>query len=191
MKPLALTTALALVLAGLALASRPDAEQAGDARLRVLRRDLQLVEALVDSGLTLAAQDDPLKRAETCNVLADRFARAVKHAAADEPARAAALGNQLELLLVRGVAGNLRLAHEKMPADSPRAPEAERLGDRAVQLAAPAVQGLEQSPVHADPGMRAAARALARARAEVEKAARGRLRLKGPPSGHKRKGPGR
>ena len=69
-----------------------------------------LAQELVESGLRLAAEDDPVKRAEACGGLADTFAQEVRLAtAAKDSARALDLGRDLQGLL-RGLAANLKQA---------------------------------------------------------------------------------
>src|SRR5439155_26249795 len=65
-----LPTALA-AWAGAALAQ----DDGVDERAGQLQRDQQLIQLLVDSGVRLAAEDDPLRRADYCNRLADRLGK--------------------------------------------------------------------------------------------------------------------
>jgi hypothetical protein len=176
MRPLALlTAALGLALAGLALASQEGPGPAANPRISRVHKDLPLIEALVDSGLRLAAEDDPLQRAVACNALADRLAREVRRAAAvKDRSRASDLGHNLQDLLVRGVAGNLNLAFSTMTEESPQMAEARRVGEQAMQLTTPAMLDLERPSAQEAPDMREAAQALFRARAEVERAIKGK-----------------
>jgi hypothetical protein len=163
------------LLAGLAVASLSAAGGSAPGRAGRLRLDRPLIEAVVDSGLRLAAEDDPLKRAEACSALAGHLAEeARRSAAAREPERAADLGQCLQSLLVRGVAANLSRARGEMPEGSPRLLEMRRLGEQAAALAGPVMEDLERSAGPQAPDMRAAAEALNRARAVVEKAGKGK-----------------
>jgi hypothetical protein len=175
------STALAVSLVGLALASAD--VPTTSPRVGRLHKDLGLIEALVDSSLRLAAEPDPLKRAAACNALADRLAREVRQAAAaKDQARAADLGNGLKMLVVRGVAANLNLAYGSMAEDSPQVPEARRVGEQAMQLITPVMLDLERPSAREAPDMHQAAQGLFKARAEVERA------IKGKGSSHERKG---
>jgi len=179
-----MTAALAVALTGLALAGADTPGGAPNPRVGRVHKDLQLIEALVDSGLRLASEEDPLQRAAACNALADRLAREIRGAAAaKDQGRAADLGHNLQLLLVRGVAGNLNLAYGTMSEGSPQMAEARRLGEQAMQVATPAMLDLERPSALEAPDMREAAQALFKARAEVERA------IKGKGSSHERKRP--
>jgi hypothetical protein len=178
--PLALS-ALAL-LAGLAMASLSAEEDASPERAGQLRADLHLIEAAVDSGLVLAAEEDPLKRAKTCSELADRLAKEARRAAgAKETVRAADLGRYLQSLLERGVAANLNQAHANMAEgeDSARMPEVRSVGEKTLALMVPLMEDLERSAGPDTPDMRAAVRGLSQARAAVEKAVKTRPHRKG------------
>ena len=95
-----LLLALFLPLTGLAVAvDRPPDSQK---RLDQLRRDLGLIEALVSDGLDLAAEEDPILRARTCNKLADTLVQEIQKAAETKDKKhAASLGNYLKTVLVR------------------------------------------------------------------------------------------
>src|SRR5262249_1106535 len=86
--PVLLATALAWADAP-ALSGEPQ-------RADQLRRNRNLIGALVEGGLNLAGEDDPLKRAGYCNDLAQRLAGAIKEASEsrDGP-RTAELGRHL------------------------------------------------------------------------------------------------
>jgi hypothetical protein len=169
-------------MAGLTLAGLPEAGPAQPSRLDRLRADLALIEALVDGGLKLAGEENPLRRAESCNSLAEKVAREVKRAtAAKDRTRAADLGRQLQALLERGVARNLGLAQSGMPEDSLLIPEMRRLGEKAVAAMAPAMEDLEGAAEADSPEMRQALQGLSRARAEVERV------ILGPPKSPNKK----
>jgi len=170
MRRLPLAMILVALGSGLALGGLPGDAAPAVSRVDRLHEDQQLIEALVDSGLRLAGDDDPLRRAETCNALADRVAKEVKRAtAAKDRTRAADLGRQLHGLLERGVAGNLALAQSRMPDDSPLIPEMRRLGEQAVAVMGPAMQELESTADSEALDMKQALQGLSRARAEVER----------------------
>jgi hypothetical protein len=161
---------LLTLVAGLALGGLPATEPEPGSRLERLRTDQQLIEALVDGGLRLAGEDNPLRRAETCNALADKVAREVKRAsAAGDRMRAADLGRQLQGLLERGVARNLSLAQGNMAEDSPLIPEMRHLGEKAIAVMGPVMHELESAGESESSDMRQALEGLSRARAEVER----------------------
>ncbi|MFO0965587.1 MAG: hypothetical protein U0793_08395 [Gemmataceae bacterium] len=111
-----LLPACVLAVAGLGWAAG-DAPRLEDERLAEFRRDLDLIESFVDEALSLAEQDDPLQRAQTCNALADRLGQQVKRASSDpKTKRLAALGEMMQAVLVRGVADNLERAREDKPS---------------------------------------------------------------------------
>jgi hypothetical protein len=177
MRPPLPATIAAAVLAGLAVAGLRAADTAPAERAGRLRIDRLLITAVVDSGLKLAAEDDPLKRAQTCNALAGTFAEEARRAAAArERDRAADLGQCLQSVLVRGVAANLSLARGELSDDSPRMPEMRRVSERAVALTGPLLEDMERTSEQDSPPMRAAVRALSRARAQVERAVKDKER---------------
>jgi hypothetical protein len=190
MKKLAALGLVASLLTALALTSRAADEATPRDRLARFRQDRRLLEMLVDSGLKLAAQDDPLERAETCNTLADHLAQEMGRAATGKDrARALDLGRNLQTLLVRGIAPNLALAYQG--ADTPPVKETRRVGEEVEKALAPALQELEQLPDQQSPDMRDALQGLSRGRAEVEKAAAGKGSSHGRSRGKQEKGRGR
>ncbi len=162
-------------------------------RLKELRGDLDLVRQLVEGGLRLAKEEDPLRRADQCNLLAKELSGAVRRAVKDrDRTRADVLGQQLEALLVRGVAANLQRAREQLPPDTPTPPELRRLADEAVSATDPLRQEFDQAPEHEQDRMSGVRQAVTQGRAHVEKAVggpagKGRGGLKAPPVGKKLK----
>jgi hypothetical protein len=162
-------TGLLLALAG--LASAQDAPPDAADRLRQLQRDFALIEVLVQEGLHLAGQDDPLQRAESCNVVAKRLVQEIKQAAGerDQP-RATQLGNYLHSVLVRGVAGNLDTARSRLDDDSGPNPDFQRIRDEALRVTEPVTgehaQGSERQL------MEPAAEAINKGRTAVQDAAK-------------------
>ena len=107
-----------LALAALAHADLPRTADPEDA-LAQFRRNQPLIEALVDSGLRLMDEDDPLARADACTQLARQFAAEVEDAfGRRDTARAAEVGRHLSDLLEHGVAENLRAARKLIPQGS-------------------------------------------------------------------------
>ncbi len=183
-----LLLATLLALSGMALAT--DRPAAAEERLRQFQRDLGLIQSLVDEGLNLAAEEDPLLRARTCNKLAGALVQEIQEAAEKkEDKRAASLGNYLKAVLVRGVAGSLDLAKKDLPQDSPRQPELQSISDQVVRVTQPVADKKYQ----VDPNyqlMLPALEAVNQGRAAVEKAVRGKGKENGKNKG-KNKGKGK
>src|SRR5262245_47893790 len=166
---------LPLLLVGFALADAdpppPDDDDADE--VAAFQRDLPLIEALVNEGLEIAANDDPLKRAGACNRLADHFSREMHNAVMKKSSsRAHCMGNHLEDLLLRGVAHNLSLAKKTMPKDSPRRAEFDRLGEQAAQ-AAKRFEA-DMSRLGGSKSMNHTLEAIKKARFEVQQAIKGK-----------------
>jgi hypothetical protein len=180
----------ALTAASLAVANPPPPRHRSPTeRLKEIRRDLALVRKLVRGGLQLANETDPLKRADHCNALAKGLSREVERAVKDrDRSRADVLGQKLEALLVRGVAGNMQRAREKLPPNAPTPPELHRLRDEALSVMDPLRKEFDRVPDHEQEQMSGVLHAVTQGQAEVEKAAGGRKGRKGrkaPPVGNK------
>lgn len=88
-------------------------------RIFQMQRNRQLIEALVESGLQLAGENDPIKRANHLNGLADRVVTEIRTAArASENHRVEELGDHLRAILEEGVAASLEHVHEAAPPGS-------------------------------------------------------------------------
>jgi hypothetical protein len=152
---------------------------AGDSRVKQLQRDQALIESLVEGALNLAAEDDPLRRADYCNRLADGLRLEMKKAwQLNDTSHAIELGEQMPLL-VQGVAANLNLAMASMTPNSPRTNEVARLG----QEVAGVTKALEDE-VRADSAldqdlMLPTLRAVADAKTAVDLAVKGKGKAKG------------
>jgi hypothetical protein len=154
----------------------PDAE-----RVRQFERDQNLIQTLVESGIELAGEDDPLRRAAQCNKLADRFAREISQAAAAKNSpRVKTFGEHLQDLLTVGVAGNLAVARGSLPAGSPQERTLVEFGKEVKQLEA----NLGRTTQVDGKEVFSALTAVRHGREEVEKAIRGKNNPK-----HKGKGP--
>ncbi len=173
MKPLHGLLVIPLALAGFVLGdARPSPDESP---LVQLRRDLPLIEILVDEGLNIAAEDDPLRRAKYCNRLAERFAEEMQKAGREKNSpRLAELGAHLQALLTRGVAGNLSLAKKQLPLDSPRAHEVQQVGDQVLKATKPVENQLEKIPPAEDPIMLNVLQGLQKGRTDVENAVKGK-----------------
>jgi hypothetical protein len=174
-----------LTAAGLALAdarARTPAE-----RLQQFRRELPLMRKLVEGGLLLAKETDPIRRADQCTVLAKDLTQEVQRAVQGRNrARADVLGHCLEKLLVRGVADNLN----RLPPNAISLKEVHRLSNEALSVMEPLQQHLDQVPEPVQEQMQNVVESLKRGRASVEEArsrhGKRRSGLKAPPVGKKR-----
>jgi hypothetical protein len=128
-----LVAALLLTLAGhvLAVQEAPDAE-----RTQQLQRDRALIEVLVRGGLDLAGEDDPLQRAAHCGRIAEVYGKEVKRAVdKKDDLRAALLGQQMQVMLEQGVAGNLTEARQKLATDAAADEQIDNLGKKMAAAA--------------------------------------------------------
>jgi len=141
-------------------------------RARELQRDQGLVQTLIASGLKLAAEKDPLRRADHCNRLADSYAVEIKRAVQHKDAqRAAQYGQQMQALLTRGVAQNLAVARA---APKPDEPEINRLG-AWVSITAKSIEDeLGNHPELETEEMQFMLDAVARGKADVDQAVKGK-----------------
>jgi hypothetical protein len=161
---------VAAALAAFVWAEGPGPEApAGDA-VRRFRRDQELIATLVEGGIELANEEDPLRRAAECNKLADRVAGEIRRAGAiRDSARVAELGPHLQALLENGVAGNLAVARTQIARGS--------AGERKLLEFSKVVQRMEEDlgrvPGPAARSMGPALSAVRQGRARVEKAIQG------------------
>lgn len=177
MKSLLVLLALGVPAIGLARASAP-----ADERLTELRRDLEMIEAFVEGGLRLAREDDPLKRAQACNEMAEKVAREIKASTGKkEVTRVVALGERLQTILIRGVGDNLELAR-KEEIEAARKKEIVTVGGRVEEWTKPLQASMrkafetldEKSAKEFAPAMEG----LSRAREDVESVVTGKKRPK-------------
>lgn len=146
MKRLLLLPLAAAMVAVVAWADGPSTSSADAYRVRQLQRNQGLIQALVRSGLKLAEEDDPLKRADYCTDLAQRFAREIQEAAeGKEGARAAELGKHFYDVMKLGVASNLKTVRLSTPAGSTRELEMHRLSDQTSKMLQPVEEQLQRS----------------------------------------------
>jgi hypothetical protein len=131
-----LSSVLMVVIAsgGLALGQTDDSASSPEPQ-RFRQRELNqgLVKALVKGGLRLAAETDPLKRADCCTELVSSFVTDIQQAAkARQDSRADELGDHLCSLLQRGVANNLKAARNRTrpPMGSMLEKEIDRVRDK-------------------------------------------------------------
>jgi hypothetical protein len=188
-----------LTAAGLALADGPSPPRSPAERLEQFRRDRGLVRKLVEGGLHLASQDDPLKRADQCNLLARDLSQEVQQAVKEhDRARGERFGQGLEKLLVHGVAGNLTLVADHPAPDAPSLSEVHRLSDEALSVLEPLQKEFDRAPGSMQKQLEKVMQALKRGRSKMEEARhkleqarsrffKGRPGLKLPPVGKKLK----
>jgi hypothetical protein len=167
--------ALALVLLSVAGHVLAAGDETGDDRAQQLQRDQQMLQTLVDSGLKLAAETDPLRRADHCNRLADRLGKEIKLAVQKKDVRRATLfGEQVQALLTRGVAGNLTVARASLLPDPGREPEIARLGVEVSVTAKLIEDAISNQPELEPENMLLTLQAVAKGKAEVDIAVKGK-----------------
>jgi hypothetical protein len=129
---------LALLVAALAEGQNPPPRPPDAVRFQQLQRNRALIQLLVQGGLRLAAENDPVRRAAYCSGMARRLADEVEQAARDqETDRAVELGSHLERLLQAGVAGSLGVARRRIPPGSAEETELRRVARRVADLTRP------------------------------------------------------
>jgi hypothetical protein len=142
---------LSLLVVGLvpaAVAEDPPPRPKAVERALHVERNYALIQVLVRSGLQLAAEEDPLKRAGQCLGVADRLAEEIRQAAEKgEEQRVAELGEHLHALFVQGVAPSVRLARRQIPPESTAEGDLRETCNRAAAF----VQRLEEFLQSADP----------------------------------------
>jgi hypothetical protein len=166
-------TLLVAALSALAHADSPVYRTPFD-ELAQFQQNQFLIEALVESGLRLVEEDDPLSRADACAQLARSFADEVHKAAQERDAsRTAELGKHLHNLLERGVATNLREARQQIPMGSTAELKLAAVSRLAAELLQPLRASL-QSAADGEklPHVRTALEELFRKQADLEKTLR-------------------
>jgi hypothetical protein len=165
----------------------PDPETAAppapEERVRLFRRNRTLIEQVVQGGLWLAAEKDPVRCAELCANLAEGVAAEMRDALQQkESSRAADLGQHIGALLKQGVAANvsnMRSQIEQAPDGSSLRKKLDEEFQGVHDRMARTLQRLDRDLQRAaDPGDRDAEQAriaVLEGRAEVERA------MKGPP----------
>ncbi len=166
---------LVAVLVPAAAAEDPVLPSGAADQTRRFRQDNALIETLVQGGVRLAGQDDPMKRAECCNEVAERLAAEIQQAAENRnKERVAELGQYLHALLEQGVAANLSAARKQIPAGSTRERNLHAIRDRAEKLVRPLEEQLRRdSEKENQQELQHTLRVLQGGRAEVENAVKG------------------
>jgi len=107
------------LLVPLAVADDPPARPAGADRVRQFQQNYRLVKNLVESGLQLAGEEDPIERTEYCSTVAERLAAEVTEAIAkDDMLRVCELGQHLHDILEQGVTAGLHDVRHPLPQGS-------------------------------------------------------------------------
>jgi hypothetical protein len=161
-----------VVLTGylLARANVPQQENTSD-RLAQLRRDLAVIRVLVDKGVELSGEDEPLQRARTCKDLVSLFAQQTKQALARKDfSEASDMGRHVEHLLAQGVADNLARARWKAKGDALLVREIEGIDADLQRLTAALVEEMGSPAAQDAPEMRAAVKGLTQAQKCVNEA---------------------
>jgi hypothetical protein len=115
-----------------------------------------LLGTVVLHGLRLAEENDPLRRADSCNEVAEHLVQGILLASGGgDTERAGKLGGFLGSLMDRGVAPNLQRFQDSAPADA-RIKEAEQVGERSVRAVEVLQEKLERAPAVAQPGLQKA-----------------------------------
>ncbi len=134
MRRLLLLPLLVAVLVPAAVAEDPAVLPAAE-RVVQVQRNYGLIQTLVESGLHLAAEEDPLKRALQCLDVAGRMVEEIRQAAEKrEELRVVELGEHLHALLEQGVAGNVGLARRQTPLGSTAEKSLRETCDQAAAL---------------------------------------------------------
>jgi hypothetical protein len=138
-----------------------------------------LLGTLVLEGMRLATEDDPLRRADSCNDVADHLVQGILLASSGgDTDRAARLGSYLGNVRDRGINKNLE-RFEPVNAQDKRAEEADRIGLRADQAVEVLEQQLAKAPPAAQPGLRKALEA----QEKFKNNSKGKGKGKGKPQG--------
>lgn len=134
-----------------------------------LQRNRSLIRNLVQSGLQLAAEDDPLVRADHCHALAEQVIDEIRSSATEwEIDRAVQLSDHLNSVLKLGVAGNLRIVRFESSPSSAREIDVQRVGGQVRDLMAPLEDFLQDHGANGAE-IRRALRSIRDGQAEVEK----------------------
>lgn len=155
---------------GEGIAARPAADAK---RIQQLKRNRNLIVDLVDGGLQLSREDEPIKRANSCQNLARRLANEIRQAVnRRESARAAEMGQHLRDLLTGGIAQNVNIVRPKVQVGSMLERDMKQVGDWVTSVTS-ALEDQLASASPADADLRFTLDAIHGGRTEVEKAIKG------------------
>jgi hypothetical protein len=151
-------------------------------RAQQLERDQEMIQTLVKGGLDLAGEEDALRRADYCNLIASGLAKEIKKAVAKKDAVQAALyGRHMQDMLVQGVAVNLTTAREALLPNSPGHEAIAKVGEKVADVAKSVEVEVERA---ADPeNMQPALQAIADGKKQVDLAIKGKDKGKGKGKG--------
>ncbi len=156
---------LALCLAVIAMAHGPTVTSV-PANPEQLLRNRALIRDLVLSSLKLAAEDDPLSRADQCHSLAERVVDEIRvSASSQEFDRAVQLSDHLHSMLKLGVAGNLRIVRFESSPSSAREIDVQRVGGQVRDLMEQFLTGQNEEAIE----LRRVIRNVRDGQAEVDK----------------------
>jgi hypothetical protein len=139
---------LPLVAALLAcVAGGKNADQPGKpSRAQQFHNNLGLIEGLVENSIRLTEENDPLKRAQACNRLVERFSAEIRTATrAQDLNRVEELGQHLHDLLLQGMAANLRSLRQRTPESSTLERDLQNVRSQAEQSLAPVEEQLQHA----------------------------------------------
>jgi hypothetical protein len=158
----------------LAALVRADGAPTEEDEARRFHDNRALIKTLVDGSLRLAAEDDPLVRADCFAGLAECLADEMGHSAGlQDGARVEELGTHLDALLQGGLAPNLQLARARIPEGSADERKMHAVRDRAAAAAARVEARLQETGGEDGGAMQRTLRGVHQGRAEVEKAVKG------------------
>jgi DNA anti-recombination protein RmuC len=137
---------VAAVLACVSGGKNPDSPADLKGRARQFHENFGLIEVLVENSIRLAEEDDPLRRAQYCNGLVERFSAAMKTATQKQDlGRVEELGQHVHDLLSQGMAANLRSARQRAPESSTMERDLQSVRAQTEQSLAPVEEQLQQA----------------------------------------------
>lgn len=150
------------------IAARPAAD---GKRVQQLKRNRDLIADLVDGGVRLVREDEPIKRANSCRGMAQRLASEIRQAARNrDSARAVEMGQHFRDLLTGGIAQNVATVRPTVQGGSMLERDMKQVGEWVNALTAPLEDQLARA---GDADMRNALDAIHGGRTEVERAIKG------------------
>jgi hypothetical protein len=127
-----------VVLAACALAQDTSDQRPLAERVQRFRRNQGLIKNLVQSGLRIAAAEDPLDRAEQCKsvvqLLVDEISSTADGDDDDREFRITEMGEHLQLFVKKGLVEKLREARNSIPIGSAKEKELHLARDNTRQM---------------------------------------------------------
>jgi len=106
--------------------------------LQLFQQNGELIRALVQGGLQLATEEDPLRRADYCSSIAEQLAAELHGAASrGDKVRCAELGGHLHALLEHALVPNLHIARRQIPTGSLLEKHLQEVSHRVSDIVAP------------------------------------------------------